>query len=110
MCDLNKRSSKEGVIYGQDVGSGTNILKRKLQRLRPREGREQGTWGKTRDSSLLWGWRGGGVRGRGDEGWFMGSRWEGVSRYPVPSTCLSPLKKEGRKGRSREKRKGRRRG
>ena len=53
---------------------------------------------------------GGGGGGRGDEGWFMGSRWEGVSRYPVPSTCLSPLKKEGRKGRSREKGKGRRRG
>ena len=65
MCDLNKRSSKEGVIYGQDVGSGTNILKRKLKGRRQGGGGERGAGGKTGDGG---GWAGGRGGGGGGEG------------------------------------------
>lgn len=53
MLALDKESSKEGTIYGQNVGSGTSMLERKPQRHRLGEGKEQGAWGKTRGPAWL---------------------------------------------------------
>ena len=52
MLVLDKESSKQGTIYGQNVGSGTSMLERKLQRQRLREGKEQGAWGEDKRSSV----------------------------------------------------------
>ena len=52
MFALDKESSKEGTAAGQDMSSGKSMLERNPQRQRLREGKEPGTWGEDKRSSV----------------------------------------------------------